>query len=177
MKVWGILGAGAALLTACSGGGGGGDYCVGTFQGGSTSFGCTSCSGIDPFSDNPSPEVIDNNGDTYQDIGLGPGGTITLQIMAPDGVSFPAGVDAGAKIRFPVGYNVTAAYSLYNGSNPVAATSGSTISNGTSPEGAGEANYYEVVPAAEFNRIDLQLSIASNSTNVNFRLYEFCGDH
>jgi hypothetical protein len=172
----GFLVAGAFALAGCSGGGdgsGGAGYCVGTFEGGGTEFGCTQCSGVDPFSGNPLAAAIDNNSGTYHAFGLGASGSITIRITAPDGMSFPAGVDAGALIRFPAGIGVTASYSLYNGSSPVAATSGGTIANGTAPAGAGSAQYYAVTPAATFDRLDLSISTVQPA---DFLLYEACGD-
>lgn len=166
-------------LVGCSGGGdsaGGGGYCVGTFEGGDTGFGCTSCSGVDPFVDNPLPEAIDNNGRTYRGFGLDTNGSITITVAAPAGMSFPAGVDAGGLIRFPAGTPVSASYSLFNDNAPVVATSGATIAAGNTPPGAGSDTYYPVIPSATIDEIQLQISVTGNLSRAEFRLYEMCGD-
>lgn len=169
-----------AFATAgCGGGGGNGvdglGYCSGTFEGGNTSFSCTSCNGPDIFEDNPFALSIDNNASSHRAFGFTGGGSINITIQAPSGMSFPAGADAGALILFPAGVPVTASFTLYNGNAPVAATSGSTIASGAPPAGAGSATYYSVVPASTIDRIELAVS-ASGTGGTDFHLNEVCGD-
>lgn len=182
-RAFGATLAGVFMLAACNGGGDDDRalapaYCVGTFEDGDTGFDCApSCSGVDPFANNPLPEAIDNDGHTYRAFGLpANGGSITLRITAPSGMSFPGGVDAGALLRFPASTPVSASYTLYNGTTPVNSTSGGTIANGTIPAGAGGDAYYAVTPAATINRIDLAISVSGNAAAAEFRLYEVCGD-
>lgn len=176
----GLIIALALPAAGCGGGGGGGSdgggYCTGTFEGGNTSFSCTACNGPDVLEDNPFAAAIDNAAATYRAFGFTGGGTISITIQAPPGMSFPAGANAGALILFPAGVPVTASYSLYNGNTPVAATSGATIASGAPPSGAGSPTYYAVVPASAIDRIDLAVS-ASGTGGTDFHLNEVCGDH
>lgn len=164
------------LIAGCSGRDGGGGYCVGSFEGGATSFGCTTCSGPDGTKDNEFAAAIDNNSSTARGFSFGnTGGNITITVTAPMGQSFPAGANAGALIQFPAGIPLTASYSLFNDSAPVAATSGSTIASGTSPSGAGSATFYPVIPSATINRIQLAISVPANASGAAFQLNEVCG--
>lgn len=162
-------------LAACGGSGGGG-YCVGSFEGGSTGFTCTTCSGVDGTKNNEFAAAIDNNAATFRSFSFTPaGGTITVSVTAPNGQSFPAGANAGALIQFPTGVPLTASYSLYNNGVAVAATSGSTIATGTPPPGAGSTTFYPVVPSATINRIDLSINVPASAADPNFQLNEVCG--
>ena len=167
-------GLGAGLLAGCGGAGGDGGYCVGSFQGGSTSFSCTTCNGPDVFEENPFAAAIDNKASTNRFFGFSTGGgTITISIRAPSGMSYPAGANAGALIRFPAGVPVTASYNLYYLGAAVPSTSGATIATAGSPNGAGSATYYPVKPGATIDRIDLSVS---SSAAAEFQLHEMCGD-
>lgn len=163
------------LIAGCSGGDGGG-YCVGSFEGGVTDFGCTTCNGPDGTKDNEFAAAIDNHSNTARDFGFGnTGGNINITVTAPVGQSFPAGSNAGALIQFPAGVPLSASYSLFNDSAPVAATSGSTIATGTPPPGAGSATFYPVVPSATINRIELVISVPASASGAAFHLNEVCG--
>jgi len=163
------------LIAGCSGGGGGG-YCVGSFEGGSTGFSCTTCSGVDATKSNEFAAAIDNNSNTFQGFSFGnTGGTMTITVTAPNGQSFPAGANSGALVQFPAGVPLSASYNLFNNSTPVAATSGSTIATGTPPSGAGSATFYPVVPSATINRIELAINVPANASGAAFQLNEVCG--
>ncbi len=163
-------------LSSCSGDGAesGSRYCSGTFQGGGTSFACTSCNGADPFVNNPFAEAIDNNASTALRFGFSTGGgNISIRIQAPTGQSFPAGANAGGLIQFPKDVPLTASYSLYRGNTLVAATSGGTIATASAPSGSGSATYYPVTPSATVDRIDLAVSAP---ISADLQLVEVCGD-
>jgi len=167
----------ALIMAGCGGGEGGIGYCVGSFQGGSTSFSCTTCSGPDVFESNPFQLAIDNDAKTLRTFGFSAGsGNIVIRIDAPPGMTFPAGADAGALIRFPRDIPVSASYSLYRSNAPVAATSGAAITTSSPAPGGGTPTYYPVVPASAIDRIDLTFSANTGTSAVNFDLIEVCGD-
>lgn len=167
----------AGFAAGCGGGDNGNGYCVGSFEGGGTNFSCTTCSGVDGTKSNEFAAAIDNNSETFQGFSFGnSGGTITIRVNAPAGQSFPGGANSGALVQFPSGIALTASYSLYNNSTPVAATSGSTIASGAPPSGAGSTTFYPVVPSGTINRIDLAISVPANASGAAFKLNEVCGD-
>ena len=129
----------AAGLVACGGGDDDGDsgggavaYCSEGFEGGSSNWGCTSCSGVDPLDDTDDFDpAIDGRAGTFTEFGLSSGGQMVISVEAPSG-AFDAGSDAGALIRFPAGtYNTIGVQfrALFNGA--VVSSSGGSSSVST----------------------------------------------
>lgn len=178
------------VVAGCGGGGGGGGsgggnsggsgYCVGSFLGGDTTWSCNNCSGLDPLDDNDdfSPSIDDDSG-SYTSFGISPGGgQVTVTAIAPSGTTFPAGVDAGALMRFPSGSftNVGVRFNTYNNSTPVdSQAGGATTAVGNVP-GAGSDTYYEITPSGGFTKLEAVITLSGNPDRADFRLYEFCGD-
>ena len=170
----------ASLLAACGGGGGGdSSFCVGSFQGGSTDWSCTNCSGVDPLDDEDDFDpAIDNHSGTSQAFGLDGGGQIVIRAEAPAGMTFPSGVDAGALMRFPAGTyaEIGVRFNLYRNGVLVDEGVGGAVAAGGNVPGAGGKHYYTVEPTLEFDRIDAVVHVTGNIENAAFVMYEFCGD-
>jgi len=169
-------------LAGCSGGGSGGDgdFCLGTFEGGTTSWGCNNCYGVDPLDDVADfDRAIDNHSGTYRAFGLDSGGDMTIRAQAPAGMSFPAGVDAGALMRFPSGTfaNISVRFNVYRDSDLVNSQAGGATAAAGNVPGAGEDYYYTVSPTMEFDRLDAVITVTGNNEPAWFRMIEFCGDH
>jgi hypothetical protein len=168
----------ALALSACGGTDGAG-YCVGSFQGGSTSWGCTSCSGVDPLDDEDDfQRAIDNKSGTATSFGLGTGGQITITAKAPAGMSFPAGVDAGALMRFPTGSyaSIGMQFNTYRNGVRVDSGKGNASAVGGTVSGAGQDTYYPFTTTGTFDTLEAVVSVSGNNGNVDFRLAELCGD-
>lgn len=167
------------LLASCGGGADGAGYCVGSFEGGSTEWGCTSCSGVDPLDDEDDfKPAIDNKSGTARGFGLGAGGQITIRATAPAGMSFPAGVDAGALMRFPTGNfaSIGVQFNTYRNGVRVDSARGNASAVGGTVAGAGQDTYYPFTSTGAFDALEAVVSVSGNNSNVNFRLAEFCGD-
>lgn len=175
-----------ASLAACSDDGVlglGGDesgYCVGSLQGGSTSWSCTSCSGLDPLDDNEDfAPAIDDKASTWREFSLGQGGSsITITAHAPADTAFPAGVDPGALIRFPEGTfaSIGVSFNTYREGAPVDVQSGGATGVAGSVEDAGTPTYYSLTPIGEFDTVEAVITVSGNAEPAVFRVYEFCGD-
>nr|MBV6630970.1 hypothetical protein [Oceanococcus sp. HetDA_MAG_MS8] len=170
------------VLPACGGGGSdtaGAGYCESGFVGGQSSWGCTSCSGVDPLDDNDdfSP-AIDGNSATFTDFGLNTGGQIRITVEAPSG-SFETGSSAGVLMRFPEGsYNTIGVQLSATRDGAVVASSGGldNVAVAGNVEGAGADRFYSFTPQAPFDSIEAVVSVTGNTQRVNFRVYEFCGN-
>ncbi|TAJ52312.1 MAG: hypothetical protein EPN60_03415 [Nevskiaceae bacterium] len=161
----------ALLLAACGGGDGG--YCTGSFQGGDHNVVCTNCSWDRPEA------AIDNDPGSYASLIIGSGGgAVTLRGYAPEGLSFPANVDAGALMRFPPGnfVNTSVRFNSYNGNLPVDVLSGGGMAGYGEIPGAGSESYYQMFPLAGFDSLEAVITLSGNSEPVEVRVYELCGD-
>lgn len=176
----------AAGLVACGGGDDDGDsgggavaYCSEGFEGGSSNWGCTSCSGVDPLDDTDDFDpAIDGRAGTFTEFGLSSGGQMVISVEAPSG-AFDAGSDAGALIRFPAGtYNTIGVQfrALFNGAVVSSSGGSSNTAVGGNVPGAGSDTYYRFTPQAPFDEIEAQISASGHSGQATFRVYEFCGD-
>lgn len=177
----------STLLSGCGGGGygdggsnSGGGYCVGNFLGGSTNWSCTNCSGLDPLDSVDDFDVaIDDNGYTYREFGIGSGGgQVTITATAPSNTAFPAGIDAGALMRFPTGTfsSIGVRFNTYNNGAPMDSQSGGQTATAGNVSGAGSDTYYEVNPLTPFDSVEAVVTVSGNAGSAVFRLYEFCGD-
>lgn len=175
----------AAALAGCSDNGvlGGDDdsgYCAGSLQGGSTSWGCTSCSGLDPLDDSDDfAPAIDDSASSYREFSLGAnGGSITITARAPEGTTFPAGVDAGALMRFPEGTfaSIGVSFNTYKGNVPVDQQSGGETGVAGTVQDAGTPAYYSLTPIGEFDTVEAVITVSGNVEPAVFRVYEFCGN-
>lgn len=181
-----IVASAAGALAGCSDNGvlgiGGEEsgYCVGSMQGGSTSWLCTSCSGLDPLDDSDDfAPAIDDSASTYREFSLGENGSsITITARAPENTTFPAGVDAGALIRFPEGTfaSIGVSFNTYNDGVPVDQQSGGETGVAGTVQDAGTPAYYGLTPIGEFDTVEAVISVTGNVEPAVFRVYEFCGD-
>ncbi|PWN54742.1 hypothetical protein DEH80_16120 [Abyssibacter profundi] len=166
------------MLTACGGGGGsdsaGADFCLAHFLGGTTQGNCPDCSSSN-FS-----AVADDNGGTFVEVRFAPGGSgqATVRATAPAGTVFNSGGNAGALAQFPAGQyeNIGIRFQTYlGGVNNTVGTNGEFTVNGNI-SGNGAATYYSFNPNADFDAIEVVLSLGGNNSPAVVRLHEICGD-
>ena len=170
----------SSLVAACGGGEDGAGYCVGSFAGGSSTWGCINCSGVDGAGDRTEfDRSIDNNSNTGAAFSLGASsGEIEIDVRAPSGMSFPAGVDAGALIRFPQGTypSISVRFNTYRGNVQVDSLQGGEGATVGNVPGAGQAVYYSVNPTLEFDRLEAVIEATGGAESAAFEVFEFCGD-
>lgn len=169
----------AFILSACGGGGGPDGYCQADFRGGSTGWGCTNCSGVDPLDDvDEFDRAIDGNSSSFQAFGLGPGGQIRITARRGEG-AFEAAEQAGALLQFPTGiYNTIGVEFTAKRLGAVVASQGGEQHTAVAGnvENAGQPHYYAFSPQLAFDEIEALISVSGNTEQVNFRVYEFCGE-
>jgi hypothetical protein len=180
-----LLSFGLLVLLAACGSGGSSDtpaagYCAGSFAGGSTSWACNNCGGLDPLDDHDDfAPSIDNDAASYTSFSVGAGGgEVIVRAVAVDGHTFPADVDAGTLMRFPPGLfsSISVRFNTYNSSTPVDAQQGGSTAAAGNVAGAGSDTYYGLTSSDAFDTLEAVVSVSGNSEPAWFRLYEFCGD-
>lgn len=168
------------LVAGCGGGANGGGYCVGSFAGGSSSWGCINCAGVNGAGNRTEfDRSIDNNSRTGTAFSLGPSsGEMEIDVRAPAGMSFPAGVDAGALISFPPGTftSISVRFNTYRGNVQIDSLQGGQSATAGNVPGAGEAVYYSVSPTLEFDRLEAVIEANGGAEQAAFEVFEFCGD-
>lgn len=165
------------LLGACSGGGSGGnqrlcEYITGGMTTVQSMVGCASCT----YSN--LPEAIDGNQDSAAtiDIGIGGGGVAAIRAIAQDGITYPAGSQAG----------VVLAYHFNNSTSPVLLVS--TYLDGAQQEqfqfggisgvggGSKPRSLYLFRTTLAFDATEFSFSRGTSNEAADFQIYEFCSD-
>lgn len=164
-----------ALLCACSGGDNG--YCVGTPNGGETTFSVATCTGCTVTS---VASVADNSSGSFANIHFAAGGgQVTVRATAPGDISFPSGSNPGSLMRFPTGNftNIGVSFNLYNNGVAVSSNTGGANTTYGQVDKAGTDYFYGGASnPLEFDAVEAVVSLSGNSTAQDVRLYETCGD-